>query len=74
MSGSLLCHNHQVSHICLPFVVHIQVWDTYGVEVSSRICKIIGADGGFADKPKTWPADGLLTDVAYRWDAVSPYT
>lgn len=48
----------------------LQLWDRTGAEVSSRICKLIGADGGFADRAKNWPAEGLLTDVAYRWDVV----
>ena len=48
----------------------LQLWDQHGAEVSSKICKIIGADGGFAQKAKNWPVEGMLTDVAYRWDVV----
>jgi hypothetical protein len=48
------------------------LWDETGTEVSSSICKIIGADGGYADTAKLWPADGMLSDVAYRWDVVRP--
>jgi hypothetical protein len=50
----------------------MQLWDQNGNEVSSKICKILGGEGGFADRPKNWPSDGLLTDVAYRWDVVRP--
>jgi hypothetical protein len=50
--------------------VLLQLWDQHGAEVSSKICKIIGADGGFAQKAKNWPVEGMLTDVAYRWDVV----
>lgn len=48
----------------------LQIWDQRGAEVSSKICKIIGADGGFARNAKNWPVEGMLTDVAYRWDVV----
>jgi hypothetical protein len=54
------------------FVILVQLWDAAGVEVSTKICKILGGEGGFADVPKPWPVEGLLTDVAYRWDLVRP--
>jgi hypothetical protein len=52
----------------------MQLWDASGIEVSSKICKILGGEGGNADVAKPWPADGLLTDAAYRWDVVSHCT
>jgi hypothetical protein len=51
----------------------VQIWDSTGAEISSRICRILGGEGGFADVPKPWPVEGLLTDVAYRWDVVRTY-
>jgi hypothetical protein len=61
--GCLYLYEHIAS-------VLLQIWDQRGAEVSSKICKIIGADGGFARNAKNWPVEGMLTDVAYRWDVV----
>ena len=63
-----LCQSQPHRCCCAP----VQLWDASGAEVSSKICKILGGEGGFADRPKNWPSDGLLTDVAYRWDVVRP--
>ena len=39
--------------------------------MGSKLCYIVGADGGIAPRPVAMPSYGLMTDVAYRWwDAV----
>lgn len=52
----------------------LQVKDDAGKEVGSNICKIIGSDGGIVPKAIPLPSDGLMTDVAYRWDVVCDFT
>ena len=40
-----------------------------GVEIGSKVCHIIGSDGGVMPDAMNhrMPPNGLLTDVAYRW-------
>jgi hypothetical protein len=45
----------------------MQVRDDFGKEVGSKMCYIVGADGGIVPRPVPLPAYGLMTDVAYRW-------
>jgi hypothetical protein len=57
-------------------VTCVQLRDDAGKEISSKICYIIGSDGGslpYADK-HPWPVNGLMTDVAYRWDVVCDFS
>lgn len=44
-----------------------QVRDDFGKEVGSKLCHIVGADGGIVPRPVPLPDYGLMTDVAYRW-------
>jgi FtsP/CotA-like multicopper oxidase with cupredoxin domain len=54
----------------------VQIRDDAGTEISSKICHIIGSDGGSlpyaTDHP--WPSTGMMTDVAYRWDVVCDFS
>jgi hypothetical protein len=54
----------------------LQVRDDNGVEIGSKVCNIIGSDGGtvpFAiDHPM--PSTGLMLEVAYRWDVVCDFS
>ena len=40
------------------------------MEVGSKVCRIIGGDGGIVPKPISLDPTGLLTDIAYRRDVV----
>ena len=54
----------------------MQIRDDNGAEISSKICNIIGADGGSMPyaRDHLWPSYGMLTDVAYRWDVVCDFS
>ena len=54
----------------------MQIRDDAGTEISSKICNIIGADGGSMPyaRDHPWPSYGMLTDVAYRWDVVCDFS
>jgi FtsP/CotA-like multicopper oxidase with cupredoxin domain len=43
-------------------------------EISSNICKIIAADGGFRDDPANFPTTGLLIGVAERYEVVCDFS
>ena len=43
-------------------------------EISSSICKIIAADGGFRDDPADFPTTGLLIGVAERYEVVCDFS
>jgi len=43
-------------------------------EISSNICKIIAADGGFRDEPAEFPTTGLLIGVAERYEVVCDFS
>ena len=55
---------------------YLQVRDDAGNEIGSKVCNIIGSDGGtvpFArDHPM--PSTGLMVEVAYRWDVVCDFS
>lgn len=56
------------------FTTLLQVRNDAGKEVGSKVCKIIGGDGGIVPVATPLPSDGLLVDVAYRWDVVCDFT
>ena len=62
--------------LCNTLMRCTQIRDDAGTEVSSKICNIIGADGGSMPyaRDHPWPSYGLLTDVAYRWDVVCDFS
>jgi FtsP/CotA-like multicopper oxidase with cupredoxin domain len=53
-----------------------QIRDDNGAEISSKICNIIGSDGGSMPyaRDHKWPSTGMMTDVAYRWDVVCDFS
>ena len=53
-----------------------QIRDDNGAEISSKICNIIGSDGGSMPyaRDHPWPSTGMMTDVAYRWDVVCDFS
>ena len=54
----------------------MQFRDIAGNEIGSKICTIIGSDGGIMPYARnhTMPPNGLMTDVAYRWDIVCDFS
>lgn len=54
----------------------MQFRDQYGAEIGSKVCYIIGSDGGtipFAHD-HMMPSTGLMVEVAYRWDIICDFT
>ena len=60
----------------ISFCCCAQIRDDNGAEISSKICNIIGADGGSMPyaRDHPWPSTGMMTDVAYRWDVVCDFS
>jgi FtsP/CotA-like multicopper oxidase with cupredoxin domain len=52
----------------------LKIVDEQNKEISSTICKIIAADGGFRDDPADFPTDGLLIGVAERYEVVCDFS
>lgn len=52
----------------------LKIVDEQNKEISSTICKIIAADGGFRDEPADFPTDGLLIGVAERYEVVCDFS
>ena len=52
----------------------IKVKDENLVDVGPNICKIIATDGGFRNTPVSFPKEGLLMDVAERYELVCDFT
>jgi hypothetical protein len=54
----------------------VQFRDDAGNEIGSKVCKIIGSDGGTLpyanDHPM--PPTGLMVEVAYRWDIICDFS
>ena len=55
-----------------PYLLQIKTKD--GVEISSKICKIIAADGGYRETPVNFPIGGLLMGVAERYEIVCDFS
>ena len=78
-SHAHVCCQHAASDICSchqQLLASLQFRNAAGKEIGSQKCYIIGSDGGIipnADK-HMMPANGLLTDVAYRWDIICDFT
>jgi FtsP/CotA-like multicopper oxidase with cupredoxin domain len=52
----------------------LKIVDEQNKEISSTICKIIAADGGFRDEPADFPTSGLLIGVAERYEVVCDFS
>jgi FtsP/CotA-like multicopper oxidase with cupredoxin domain len=55
-----------------PFL--LQIRDSNNIEISSKICTIIATDGGYRDRPVSFPVGGLLIGVAERYEIVCDFS
>jgi FtsP/CotA-like multicopper oxidase with cupredoxin domain len=55
-----------------PFLVKIR--DSNLRNIGHKICKVVGADGGYREKPVDLSTTGLLVGVAERWDLVCDFS
>ena len=54
----------------------MQFRDDAGAEIGSKVCNIIGSDGGTVPyaRDHPMPPAGLMLEVAYRWDIVCDFS
>jgi hypothetical protein len=53
-----------------------QFRDDTGAEIGSKVCNIIGSDGGTVPyaRDHPMPPTGLMVEVAYRWDVICDFS